>query len=454
MASQGPLYAGTAANFNDAGNVAWSSPTNVQGDTTATAATAAPGAAGATSQRLRATNFGFSIPSGNTITGILIEVERQANSANRGGWATNGVQVMKGGVDQASVGADTANWTTTKQIESWGGDGNLLGATLTPVDVNAIGFGASFKVIRNGNAVTASIFRVRITVFHVTPVADAIISGAGGGAGSVTQRTTRLQAAMGSGGGAGTASSLTRRATAASGSGGGAGGVAQRTTRSSALGGSGGGSAAVAYELVIQAELHEAVIAGSGGGGAAAVASTVRNGDVAGTGGGSAALDAATVRFVGMAGAGAGAGDIVATAVHADELGGSGGGSGSIVATTARSLTLTASGGGNAGVAQITEREAAIVADGGGGGAIVYEASWGNTRSAAITGTGGGGALVIASSRRGVAMVASGGGRGSIVDVAIIDAEDVPRARPITISIRRARSRAISGQSRTRAEVK
>src|SRR5687768_12288944 len=88
MPTLGPSFTGTGANFNDGGTTAWSTPTNIQGDTTGTAATCNIGVAAGTSQRLRASNFGFAVPSDATIDGITVEVENQAANTNRHAWSS------------------------------------------------------------------------------------------------------------------------------------------------------------------------------------------------------------------------------------------------------------------------------------------------------------------------------------------------------------------------------
>jgi hypothetical protein len=170
MPSIGPLYAGFAVNFNDGGQQVWANLNNALGDTTGTAATSAtPTSNGASTQRLRLRSFGFNVPAGSTITGIQVEVERQAGTASRGGWATDGVQITKAGVEDTSVSPSTTSWTNTKTMDSWGGPTELFGGTFTVADVNDTGFGVSVKCIRNTNTTTFSIFRARITVHYEEP---------------------------------------------------------------------------------------------------------------------------------------------------------------------------------------------------------------------------------------------------------------------------------------------
>jgi hypothetical protein len=159
----GPFFAGTGANFNDGGTTAWTDPGNATGDTTGTAATVSPPSNGSTSQRLRLSNFGFSIPSGATIDGVTVEVEQQAGNANRHRW--NSVRLLIGGSESGSDLSDASAIPTAKGFKTFGSASNLWGLTPSSTDINGTDFGVSLKIDRNAaQATTTSIFRVRITV--------------------------------------------------------------------------------------------------------------------------------------------------------------------------------------------------------------------------------------------------------------------------------------------------
>lgn len=77
MASQGPNGCGTGA-ASGAGT-AWSNPTRITVNDGSFADSSL--AAGGNSNQLQATNFGFSIPAGSTINGVLVE----SNQVGAGG---------------------------------------------------------------------------------------------------------------------------------------------------------------------------------------------------------------------------------------------------------------------------------------------------------------------------------------------------------------------------------
>jgi hypothetical protein len=166
MPDTGAVFTGTGASFNDGGTTAWTNPTNIQGDTTSTAATCNISAGGGTSHKLRATNFNFSVPSTAIIVGVLVEVERNAANTNR--HADDNVQLIVSGTESGNDKALGTAITTTKQFVSYGGSSDLWGNTLTPAIVNSSNFGVSYKIVRTGTATTTSVYRVRITVYYQT----------------------------------------------------------------------------------------------------------------------------------------------------------------------------------------------------------------------------------------------------------------------------------------------
>jgi hypothetical protein len=174
MASEGPLYAGTGANFDDGGVFAWTNATNIQGDTTGTKADCAvTGQDFDLSQRLRASNFGFDIPATATILGVLVEQERNFTGDGTN-FVDSSVRLLVAGTEAGSdKGGGGGTYSNTKNIKEFGGAADTWGLSLTPAQVNASGFGVSFKGSRAGVAfdLTAHCYRVRITVTYAEPVA-------------------------------------------------------------------------------------------------------------------------------------------------------------------------------------------------------------------------------------------------------------------------------------------
>lgn len=163
MASQGPNSPSTATASN------WSSPNNITSSNNAHASKQF-NSGGGTSDTLQATSFGFSIPSGATIDGIVVEIERYADSNFPTLNITdNEIRLIKGGVISGTNKATATSWSTTESYFTYGGSSDLWGLSLTRTDVNASNFGVSIKVtgtVLEKAQVSAFVDHVRITVHY------------------------------------------------------------------------------------------------------------------------------------------------------------------------------------------------------------------------------------------------------------------------------------------------
>jgi hypothetical protein len=177
VATQGPLYPGTAANLSNAGSSentdAWVGPTNVGADdTTQALITAASYDSPDISQILVASNFGFTIPAGSTIDGITVAIER-SNVA--GAASDNRVQLGKGTTFASLVGtnkADTAtDWPTTTGAVSYGGVSDLWGTTWTVSEINASSFAVFLSVQADAANTDIGVDYIRVTVTYTPPAA-------------------------------------------------------------------------------------------------------------------------------------------------------------------------------------------------------------------------------------------------------------------------------------------
>lgn len=130
--------------------------------------------AGAFTECLKCTGFGFAIPPNATITGITATCTR--NSGPVGGIKDNHVWLVKAGVVN-TAGTDqstNANWSSgglgvdfTLPVAS---TSDLWGTTLTPADVNDPGFGVAWRAKNTAvSASSAYIDAVSITVYYTVP---------------------------------------------------------------------------------------------------------------------------------------------------------------------------------------------------------------------------------------------------------------------------------------------
>jgi hypothetical protein len=115
-------------------------------------------------QILKATNYGFAIPSNATISGIQINVQRVSSA---GTMVDTNAQVYKAGTIQAANRSTGAVWPTTPTLASFGGSSDLWGTTWAPSDINNSGFGAGIAAkAPTGTVDTASVDSVSITVYY------------------------------------------------------------------------------------------------------------------------------------------------------------------------------------------------------------------------------------------------------------------------------------------------
>jgi hypothetical protein len=158
MAQYGPNSAGIGADDSTVGTVAWSNPGNVTA-LDGTSATAALN--NATSHYLKATNFGFNIPTGATIYGVQVDYYRSSTTGTATG---SSVKIVKGGVITGQEQAASDTWPTTIAKKTYGSGSSLWGTQFTPADINSSGFGVVISANDAGNG-TASIDYVSVTVY-------------------------------------------------------------------------------------------------------------------------------------------------------------------------------------------------------------------------------------------------------------------------------------------------
>ena len=152
MASQGPNSPGTMANNNSSGTYAWSNVDNAKtSDNSYSSSTASKSAE--TTQILVASNFGFTVPTGATINGVTVAIERKASLSDGNFWYArdNLLKLVKGGsLSGDNKAATSTNWPTSDGTASYGGASDLWGNTLTAEDVNASNFGCALQAVYKG----------------------------------------------------------------------------------------------------------------------------------------------------------------------------------------------------------------------------------------------------------------------------------------------------------------
>lgn len=151
----------------------WSNPANAETDDGNYAS--ATGVADSTvySHYLTVSGLGFTIPTGSTVTGIAVAINRYYSATSYlgkpGGSVTDQeVKLMKAAAVQSAANrADTADtWPLSAAVANYGGNSDLWGNTWTPSDVNDSGFGVALAVAFNGHfGPVAYVDSITVTVY-------------------------------------------------------------------------------------------------------------------------------------------------------------------------------------------------------------------------------------------------------------------------------------------------
>lgn len=147
------------------GNKAWTTPTNIYSSNNAYARSIL--ARSDISYWLRATSFGFSIPDGATIDGIVAEFEKRISGS---GITDSSVNIVMSGYEQGDEKKLAGYWPTSDTHIAHGGSTDLWGLGWNSAAINASNFGVSIaaRMAITGEQ-AAYIDHVRITVYYTVP---------------------------------------------------------------------------------------------------------------------------------------------------------------------------------------------------------------------------------------------------------------------------------------------
>lgn len=199
MPSQGPRYPGTTANLSNAGTSentdAWGTPGNVAADDgTESTITAATYDSPDISQILVASNFTFTVPTGATINGIVVEIDRRSIISNSG--KDFRVQLAKGTAFANLVGDNKAVpatiWPTTSTVATYGASNDLWGATWSDTDINATSFAVFLSAQANIANADIGVDYIRVTVHYTGGTVSQSVSGSLSFTGSVAKQAGKV----------------------------------------------------------------------------------------------------------------------------------------------------------------------------------------------------------------------------------------------------------------------
>jgi hypothetical protein len=164
MASQGPLSAGSGST---SGSPLWTNPGNITASDD-TRATRANITAQTTTGVLTSESHGFTIPSGATIDGIVVEIERYGTG---GSLRDSSVRLTTGGTAVGDDKADTVNnWPilSGEAYATYGGATDTWGRSWTDSEINATTFGVNLVALNTHatNTRDAQVDHIRITVYY------------------------------------------------------------------------------------------------------------------------------------------------------------------------------------------------------------------------------------------------------------------------------------------------
>lgn len=153
----GEQYPGTAATVDRSGNTTWDSPTRVTANNGSDTVAETP------TDYLVCSNFGFAIPTDDTILGVIVRVH--IGEAGSGG--SEFVPQLISAATPTLIGSAKSAVTvsgSTKTLKISGNGGDVWGATLTPAIVNNSGFGVALWSDDSSNDL--EINYVTLEVFH------------------------------------------------------------------------------------------------------------------------------------------------------------------------------------------------------------------------------------------------------------------------------------------------
>lgn len=129
--------------------------------------------------RLKFTDFGFSIPSTATVCGIEVSVRKNAAGLIIGSSITDkDVYIVKNGSLAGSNHA-AGSWSGSNNWVTYGNSSDAWGTTWTPADINSANFGITMSAQLNsglaGLFLTANIDAVTITVYYNNTIPLAVV---------------------------------------------------------------------------------------------------------------------------------------------------------------------------------------------------------------------------------------------------------------------------------------
>lgn len=155
-----------SSDMTGTGSMAWSNVANLTGTPNSTFATVSLADLGS-SNYLAGKNFGFAIPTGSTINGILVEYYDLSTPFTPGNLSNTAL--TKNGT---SVTGTSKLITIAGGWQSFGGSTDLWGTTWTPAEINSSNFGAGLQAADDASGCQLEVDAMRVTIYY-TPLTTA-----------------------------------------------------------------------------------------------------------------------------------------------------------------------------------------------------------------------------------------------------------------------------------------
>ena len=166
MPSVGPSYPTAAASGSSPWT--WGSPANIEGNTSFATHTV-PTHTDGISPFLTGTDFGFSVPVGATINGIVVSLYRKVSSTLTFFVNNNTVRLVLSGTSFGTAKSGGSTWTNTATQDSYGSAIDDWNASPTSSDVNDSTFGFEVNVAYDNESSsnkTMSVNAYQVTVYY------------------------------------------------------------------------------------------------------------------------------------------------------------------------------------------------------------------------------------------------------------------------------------------------
>lgn len=178
MADTGATLAGAGANNASVGTLDWSNASFITADDDLLASVSVA-EGGGVSKYLYASTFGFAIPTGATIDGIVVVIGERNQNGAQGNASDNSVRLFVGGSPAGDNKAAGGNYDIgTPASPTYGGAADTWGLTPTAEQVNASNFGVgfSFTATAGPQGIAVQVDWITMTVYYT--------EGSGGGGSS------------------------------------------------------------------------------------------------------------------------------------------------------------------------------------------------------------------------------------------------------------------------------